>query len=78
MLRPVVNVKRTGQYLKFLRESKNMTVKQLQYEMGFRHPSTIYKWECGDGIPNVDHLIILARVFSVTVDSLLKIDNVKI
>lgn len=41
--RPFVDMKATGIKLHSLRMQKNLSVKQLQYIMGFEYPEAIYK-----------------------------------
>lgn len=58
-----------GQRLKFLREDRNLSMKQLskQVDIGI---ASISRWENGQTIVNADQLIIFAKFFDVSVDYL--------
>ena len=75
---PIVNVKATGENIKRLLEEAGMTVKDLQKIFGFATPQAIYKWIRGEALPTVDNLLILAKVFGVTVDDILVVNEVEI
>ncbi len=75
---PIVNVKATGENIKRLLIEAGMTVKDLQKIFGFATPQAIYKWIRGEALPTVDNLLILAKVFGVTVDDILVVNEVEI
>ena len=75
---PIVNVKATGENIKRLLIEAGMTVKDLQKIFGFATPQAIYKWIRGLALPTVDNLLILAKVFGVTVDDILVVNEVEI
>ena len=70
---PVVNLKQTGQNIYTLREQSGISVRELQYLLGFATPQAIYKWQHGDSLPTVDNLVALSAIFSVPIDSILAI-----
>ena len=70
---PVVNLKQTGQNIYLLREQSGISVRELQYLLGFATPQAIYKWQHGDSLPTVDNLVALSAIFSVPIDSILAI-----
>lgn len=70
---PVVNLKKTGQNICALREQPGISVRELQYLLGFATPQAIYKWQHGDSLPTVDNLVALSAIFSVPIDSILAI-----
>jgi transcriptional regulator with XRE-family HTH domain len=70
---PVVNLKQTGQNIYALREQSGISVRELQYLLGFATPQAIYKWQHGDSLPTVDNLVALSAIFSVPIDSILAI-----
>lgn len=72
-LYPVINLKLTGQNIKQLRISNNMTVKDLQNILGFESPQAIYKWQWGDSLPTIDNLVVLAKIFNVQINDILVI-----
>ena len=71
---PVVDLKKTGQNIIYLREKQGLSVKQLQSMLGFATPQAIYKWQQGVCLPTVDNLVVLSVIFSVPVDSILVVD----
>ena len=68
---PVIDMTATGRNIARLRQEAGLTVRELQDIFGFTMPQAIYKWQRGAAIPAVDHLVILAAVFGVTVDEIL-------
>lgn len=71
---PVINLPMTGAKINLLRKKANISVKEIQEVFGFESPQAIYKWIHGKNLPTVDNLIILAKIFNVTVDDILSID----
>ncbi|MBO5353073.1 MAG: helix-turn-helix transcriptional regulator [Lachnospiraceae bacterium] len=67
---------KTGQRIMELRQKAGLSVKELQDVFGFTTPQAIYKWQHGAALPTVDNLVVLAAVFSVTVDEILVVDTV--
>ena len=68
---PVIDLKRTGENIKELREDGGLTVVELQRQFGFNTPQAIYRWQNGITLPSVDNLLILANVFGVKIDDIL-------
>lgn len=64
-----------GEKLKALRAERGMTQEQLA-GMLYVSRTAVSKWETGGGSPNLDSLQALARLFGVSVDSLLSADEV--
>lgn len=56
--------------LQKLRSEKNLTQEELA-EMLFVSRTAISKWESGRGLPNIDSLKAISKVFSVSIDELL-------
>ncbi|MBP3610641.1 MAG: helix-turn-helix transcriptional regulator [Lachnospiraceae bacterium] len=73
---PTINMAKTGQKIMELRQKAGLSVKELQDVFGFTTPQAIYKWQHGAALPTVDNLVVLAAVFSVTVDEILVMDTV--
>ena len=72
---PTINITETGKNITRMRDSAGMSVRELQDIFGFATPQAIYKWQHGTAIPTVDNLIILATVFSVTMDEIIISDG---
>ncbi|HPT89417.1 MAG: helix-turn-helix transcriptional regulator [Acholeplasmataceae bacterium] len=68
---PVVDLKATGKRIKQLREQHNMSVRDLQIQLGFESPQAIYKWQWGESLPSIDNLIILAHIFNCTINDII-------
>lgn len=68
---PVVDLKATGKRIKQLREQHNMSVRDLQIQLGFESPQAIYKWRWGESLPSIDNLIILAHIFNCTINDII-------
>ena len=61
-----------GTNLQYLRKlNGNMTQEKLAERMGVSR-QTVSKWETGEAVPELDKLIELSRLFSCTIDALLK------
>ncbi len=72
---PVINMTATGMNIARLRKNAGMTVRDLQAIFGFANPQAIYKWQRGETMPTLDNMIVLAAVFSVTVDEILVLEE---
>lgn len=49
-------------FIKQKRESEGLTFKQVSTAMGFKNPSTYYKYESGKYSFNAHHLPVLAQI----------------
>ena len=74
---PTIDMVKTGQNIVKLREKKGLSVKELQDIFGFATPQAIYKWQHGTAIPSIDNLVVLARIFEVSVDEILVVEGGK-
>lgn len=61
----------TGSNIARLRRNSGLSVKDVQDVLGFSTPQAIFKWQRGDCLPTVDNLVILAKLFHVTVNDIL-------
>ena len=68
---PVINMKKTGQKIRWIMRMKGFTVKDLQEYLGFSTPQSIYHWFEGRTIPAVDNLYALSYLFQMPMDYLL-------
>ena len=59
---PTINLACTGANIVRLRSAAGLTVHDLQTVFGFNSPQAIYKWQNGNALPAVDHLIVLAAL----------------
>ena len=65
-----------GKKLRQLRRDRDLTQEEVANHLGISFQA-ISKWERGDGYPDITMLPVLAGYFSVSVDSLLGMDEVK-
>ena len=72
---PMINMMATGENITKVREKSGMTVRDIQQVFGFSTPQAVYKWQHGTAMPTVDNLVVLARVFGVTIDEILVVDG---
>ena len=68
---PVIDLKKTGENIKRLREARCISVADLQYFLGLASPQAIYYWQWGVNLPTVDHLYALSRLFKVSMNDIL-------
>ena len=68
---PNIDMIATGQNIIRLREQNNLTVKDLQDIFGFATPQAIYKWQQGATLPSIDNLLVLSKVFHVSIEEIL-------
>lgn len=74
MLLPIVNTVATGGNINRLRVEAGMTVKDMQKVFGFYTPQAIYKWIHGSSMPTLDNLVILSRLFGVSLDDIVIVE----
>ena len=75
---PTIDMVKTGENIRILRENAGLTVKDLQEIFGFATPQAIYKWQHGVAMPTIDNLVVLATVLDVTLDQIVVVDeNIK-
>lgn len=70
---PIIDVEATGSRIRQARHTARLSVDDVKEVFGMNNPQSIYKWETGKCLPSVDNLIILARLYEVTVDDLIAV-----
>lgn len=77
-LKPVIDLKATGSRIKEIRKDRGFTVKDIQDIFGFEFPQAVYAWEQGKNVPTIDNLIVLGRIFNVSIEELIATKIVEI
>ncbi|MBE5948445.1 MAG: helix-turn-helix transcriptional regulator [Lachnospiraceae bacterium] len=72
---PAIDAVKTGERINKLRMAKKLSVRDLQGVFGFTTPQAIYKWQRGEALPSVDNLVVLARVFEVSIEEILVVSD---
>lgn len=72
---PRIDLVNTGYNITRLRKNSGLSVREVQSVFGFNTPQAIFKWQRGECLPTVDNLVILARLFNVTVNDILVITD---
>lgn len=60
--------------LQMLRKAKGYSQEQLADEIGIAR-QTISKWENGQAVPELNGLILLSELYSITIDRIVKDDD---
>ena len=60
----------TGRMISQARKRAGLSVHDLQMVLGLEAPNAIYRWQRGETLPKLDHLIILASILDVPLDEL--------
>ena len=68
---PVIDMEKTGQNIKLLREKSGLSVSELQEILGFSTPQAIYKWQWGKTLPDITNLLVMSKLFGVTIEDVL-------
>jgi len=71
----MVNMEKTGENIVHLRQTRGLSVKDIQKEFGFVTPQAIYKWQQGNALPTIDNLVVLAEIFQVPIDDILVVNH---
>ena len=65
----------TGRRIADLRKQKDLSIKEIQFALGFNTPQANFKWQRGDTLPTIDNLVVLAEIFDTTIDDILVISR---
>lgn len=68
---PNIDMIKTGENIKALREKNGYSVRDLQEAMGFATTQAIYKWQQGVTLPSIDNLLALSCLFKVRIEEIL-------
>lgn len=73
---PIIDVKATGNNIKNIIKSKGFKISDVQARCGFNTPQAVFKWMCGDTVPTIDNMIIIADMFGVTIDQIVVVKRI--
>ena len=68
---PVIDLPATGANIRRLRQTRGLSVRDLQQFFGFEEPQAIYKWQRGQSLPTVDNLYALSTLLDVPMNDIL-------
>ena len=68
---PVIDLPATGANIRRLRQTKGLSVRDLQQFFSFEEPQAIYKWQRGQSLPTVDNLYALSALLDVPMNDIL-------
>lgn len=68
--KPVINLIETGKNIKRLRIKCGLSVRELQEIFNFTYPQAIYSWQDGRTVPTIDNLLVLSRLFNVSIEEI--------
>lgn len=66
-----IDLEATGENISRLRKVRGMTVRDIQFYMGLEMPRVVYKWERGQSLPSLEHLMALGRLFDLRIEEIL-------
>ncbi len=72
-----MNTKKVGQFLKLLRNDKNMTQEQLGDRIGVTN-KTVSRWETGNYMPPVECLVMLSDIYQISINEILAGERVSV
>lgn len=65
-----LNMKKTGENIRSRRERLGMNRPDIQKKMGLAGVQSVWNWEKGKKMPNIENLFALAEILHTTVDDL--------
>ena len=60
--------------IRYLRQKRGMSQRELSERLGYISGVTVYKWETGATRPRMNALVALSRIFDVSIDDLSNVD----
>ena len=68
---PVIDMAKTGENIKRLRQERDISVMDIQNFLNLTNPQAIYQWQNGISLPTVDHLCALSHLFGTSMDEII-------
>ena len=71
-----MDIGKIGKRISRLRKENGWTQQKLAEQLNVS-PQAVSKWECGEAVPDIDILDKLSMIFNVTIDSIIKAQEVE-
>lgn len=71
-MRPTIDLVATGATIRGLRKRCGITVAQIQEYLELQTPRSIYKWQQGKCLPDIENLLGLSIMFAIPINEFLK------
>ena len=71
-----MDMEKTGKRISRLRKENGWTQQKLAEQLNVS-PQAVSKWECGEAVPDIDILERLSTIFNVTIDFIIKAQEVE-
>ena len=71
-MRPTIDPIATGANIRRLRAERGITVAQIQAILELETPRSIFKWQSGATLPNVENLLGLSIILGVSMNDIVK------
>ena len=68
---PVIDPRATGENILRRRIEKGYTVPEVQRYLNLACPQSVYHWQAGRALPNIDNFYALSVLFGTTVNELI-------
>lgn len=68
---PMINLEKTGNNIKLMREEKGFTVQKLADFMEFEAVQAVYNWQSGKTLPSLENLKLLSELFGKSLEEIL-------
>ena len=72
---PTINHRATGERIYHLRMDAGLSVRELSRMLCLSDVQAVYKWQRGETLPSLDNLVILSKIFHVTIDDILALSH---
>ena len=78
MIIPVIDIIKTGENIKRIMSEKGITPLRMTELMTIGKEQSVYKWQRGEALPTIDHLVELALILDVPLEAILILKNEEI
>lgn len=68
---PVIDLPATGRNIQGIRERHGLAVQELAEFLGLASVQSVYKWQSGQSLPSVDHLLAMSVLFGIPMNDFL-------